>query len=88
MSFKTGPNHIHLFKQGHIETEWEGMKDMQSERDTVVRGLMRELAVFTQAVESRHKHRDTMIEGVWRMATSEKLVPLNKYCWFFNKNAV
>lgn len=56
------------------------MKDMQSERDTVVRGLMRELAVFTQAVESRHKHRETMIEGVGRMATSEKLVPLNKYC--------
>lgn len=37
-----------------METECEGMKDMQSERETVVRGLMKELAVFTQAVESRH----------------------------------
>lgn len=71
MSFKTGSNHIHLFKQGHIETEWEGMKDTQSERETVVRELMRELAVFTQAVESRHKHIDTMIEGVERIAGSK-----------------
>lgn len=62
MSFKTGTNHIHLFKQRHIETEWEGMKDTQSERGTVVRGLMKELAVFIQAVESRCKHRETMIE--------------------------
>ena len=75
MSFKTGSNHIHLFKQGHVETEWEGMKDTQSERGTVVRGLMRELAVFTQAVESRHKHRDRMNEGVGGMANS-KLVYL------------
>lgn len=39
------------------------MKDTWSERETVVRGLMKELAVFTQAVESRHEHRGTMIEG-------------------------
>lgn len=83
MSFKTGSNQIHLFKQGHVETEGEGMKDTPSERETAVRGLMRELAVFTQAVESRHKHRDTMIEGVGRMARS-KLVPTHEYCKFPN----
>lgn len=57
MSFKTGCNHIHLFKQGRLETECEGMKDTQSERETVVRGLMKELAVFTQIVESRHDEK-------------------------------
>lgn len=59
MSFKTASNHIHLFKQRRVETECEGMKEMQSKRETVVRGLMKELAVFTQAVESRHEHRET-----------------------------
>lgn len=33
------------------------MKDARSEKETVMRGLMKELAVFTQAVESRHKYR-------------------------------
>lgn len=75
MSFKTGSNHIHLFKQGRVETEWEGMKDTRSERETVVRGLMKELAVFTQAVESRHEDRETMIEGLGRMESSKQLVP-------------
>lgn len=71
MSFKTGSNHIHLFKQRRVETEREGMKDTQSERETVVRGLMKELAVFTQAVESRHGDRESMIEGLWRMDRSK-----------------
>ena len=71
MSFKTGSNHIHLFKQGQVEREWEGMKDMQGEKEIAVRELMRELAVFTQAVESRHKHIDTMLDGVERMARSK-----------------
>ncbi len=43
------------------------MKDMQSEKETVVRRLMKELAVFTQAAESMR----TMIEGLWRMDKSE-----------------
>lgn len=51
------------------------MKDTRSERETVVRGLMKELAVFTQAVESRHEDRQTMIEGLGRMESSKQLVP-------------
>lgn len=47
------------------------MKDTPSERETVVRGLMKELAVFTQAVESRHEHRETMIEGLGGMDSSK-----------------
>lgn len=67
MSFKTGSNHIHLFKQGRVETEREGMKDTRREGETVVRGLMKESAVFTQAVERRHGDRETMIEGLERI---------------------
>ena len=37
------------------------MKDTRSEKETVMRGLMKELAVFTQAVESRHEYRETML---------------------------
>lgn len=44
MSFKTGSNHIHLFKQRRVGTEQEGMKDMQSERETVVRGANERVA--------------------------------------------
>lgn len=64
MSFKTGSNHIRLFKQGRVETECKGVKDTQTGRETVVRGLMKELAVFIQAVESRRGGRETTIEGL------------------------
>ena len=47
------------------------MKDTESERETVVRGLMKELAVFTQAVESRHEHRETMMDGLGRTDRSK-----------------
>lgn len=67
MSFKTGSNHIHLFKQGRVETECEGMKDARGEGETAVRGLMKEPAVFTRAVERRHGDRETMIEGPERI---------------------
>jgi len=39
------------------------MKDVRSERETAVRGLMKELAVFTYFVESRHELRETMRGG-------------------------
>lgn len=67
MSSKTGTNHIHLFKQRRVESKRERMKDTQSERGAVVRGLMKELAVFTQAVESRLEDRETLMEGLRRM---------------------
>lgn len=47
------------------------MKATRSERETVVSGLMKELTVFTQAVESRHKYRETMVEGVAWMDRSK-----------------
>lgn len=75
MSFKAGCNHIHLFKQGRVETECEGMKDMQNERATVVRGPMQGLEMFVQAVESRHGNRQTMTQGLEGM-DSNKYVPL------------
>lgn len=49
---------------------------MQSERATVVRGPIRELEMFVQAVESRHGNRQTMTQRLEGMDSS-KYVPIH-----------